>query len=225
MNFRFFLNKLKNKIRKKQDTSFNSAKYWDSRYVLNGNSGIGSYGRLAKFKARILNDFVEKRNILNIIEFGCGDGNQYSLANYDNYIGFDVSEKAIQLCSSKFRDSSNAKFYWYNKDVFYKKYGHLKADLCLSLDVIYHLIEDKVYEDHMSKLFASSKKYVIIYSSNYIEIKSSHVRCRKFTSWIEDNVSDVWSLESIVKNDYPYNVQNTKNTSMADFFFYKRNDN
>ncbi|HFK5799472.1 TPA: hypothetical protein ACG0L7_003353 [Enterobacter hormaechei subsp. oharae] len=52
-----------------------SAQYWDDRYRLAGNSGAGSYGRLADFKANVLNDFVAREKIGSVAEFGCGDGN------------------------------------------------------------------------------------------------------------------------------------------------------
>ncbi|TAT59972.1 hypothetical protein EGM92_29840 [Enterobacter cloacae] len=32
-----------------------------------------------------------------MMEFGCGDGNQLSLADYPRYTGFDISDHAIQL--------------------------------------------------------------------------------------------------------------------------------
>lgn len=40
------------------------------------------------------------------------------------------------------------------------------ADLSLSLDVIYHLVEDEVFETYINTLFKSARRYVIIYSSN-----------------------------------------------------------
>lgn len=76
----------------------NSKSYWESRYQKGGNSGFGSYGRLAKFKAEVLNDFVAKNSIQSVMEFGCGDGNQLKLAVYPKYIGLDVSPKAIKRC-------------------------------------------------------------------------------------------------------------------------------
>ena len=71
-----------------------SAQYWDDRYRLAGNSGAGSYGRLADFKANVLNEFVAREKIASVVEFGCGDGNQLSLSRYPRYTGFDVSEHA-----------------------------------------------------------------------------------------------------------------------------------
>ncbi|MDR2439202.1 MAG: class I SAM-dependent methyltransferase [Planctomycetaceae bacterium] len=79
-----------------------SKRYWDNRYCQGGNSGAGSYGRLAEFKAEILNKFVTENNINSVIEFGCGDGNQLMLANYPYYIGVDVSPKAIEICRELF---------------------------------------------------------------------------------------------------------------------------
>lgn len=44
---------------------FNSKKYWNDRYLTVGNSGAGSYNKLAQFKADIINNFVEKNQIIN----------------------------------------------------------------------------------------------------------------------------------------------------------------
>src|SRR5262249_52775171 len=61
--------------------------YWDSRYRRGGNSGAGSYGRLAEFKAEAVNRFVRENHILSVVEFGCGDGAQLELAQYPRYTG------------------------------------------------------------------------------------------------------------------------------------------
>src|SRR5689334_14993422 len=79
-----------------------SASYWADRYQAGGNSGVGSYGVLADFKAATLNDFVAANNVGSVIEFGCGDGNQLSLANYPRYLGLDVAKGAIELCRTRF---------------------------------------------------------------------------------------------------------------------------
>ena len=72
-----------------------SAKYWELRYRRGGNSGAGSYNNLAKFKANFLNNFVIENHIKSVIEWGCGDGHQLSLASYPQYIGYDVSKQSI----------------------------------------------------------------------------------------------------------------------------------
>jgi len=69
----------------------NTGDYWQQRYARGGNSGDGSYGKLADFKAEVLNEAVKELGITSVIEFGCGDGNQLTLANYPAYTGVDTS--------------------------------------------------------------------------------------------------------------------------------------
>ena len=64
---------------------FDSKKYWEKRYLKGGDSGDGSYGKLAEFKAKVINRFVKENEIKTIIEWGCGDGNQLTYMNYPNY--------------------------------------------------------------------------------------------------------------------------------------------
>ncbi len=82
--------------------SFNSAESWTKRYASGGNSGAGSYGRLAEFKADTINTFVRDRNINSVIEFACGDGNQLQLAEYPMYFGVDVAPLCITRCHEVF---------------------------------------------------------------------------------------------------------------------------
>lgn len=124
-----------------------SADYWETRYALNGNSGAGSYGRMARFKASIINEFMKTNDINTVVEFGCGDGNQLTQANYPNYLGIDVSQKAIELCKNRFKDDVSKSF-CHVDDV-----NNSKAELSMSLDVIYHLVEDAVYNKYMTDLF------------------------------------------------------------------------
>lgn len=194
-----------------------SEQYWEKRYQKGGNSGSGSYNHLAHFKAEIINDFVSKNSIKIVCELGSGDGNQLLLTKYPHYIGYDISPTIIEKAKSKFSDDPT------------KEFKHLKlienniSDLSLSLDVIYHLVEDHIFEDYMHKLFNSSKEYVIIYSSNqdqYIGEKSKHVKHRNFTKWVESNLKN-WELLKTIPNKYPYNGD-YKESSFADFFIYKK---
>ncbi len=178
-----------------------SDQYWEDRYRLGGNSGAGSYGRLAKFKADFLNDFVTRHQIKTIVEFGCGDGAQLTLAHYPIYTGFDVSKTSIEMCREKFKEKPNWSFFLVGSE---QHRTFHTAELALSLDVIYHLVEDEIYESYMSKLFASAEKYVIIYSYNFEKhYPSKHERGRRFTDWVDENATD-WQLIDIHKNKYPY---------------------
>lgn len=204
-------------ISKKTKKPFLSTQhYWENRYRSGGNSGHGSYGELSKFKAQILNDFVKKHTIKTVIEFGCGDGHQLSLAQYPSYIGFDISKKAIELCSKLFQHDETKIF----KHI--DEYANEKADLVLSLDVIFHLIEDDVFNQYMHQLFDSSGKKIIIYSSNTdinTPQQTAHFKNRHFSKWVEIHKPN-WVLEEFIPNPYPYNKEKTIG-SVSDFYVFK----
>jgi len=122
------------KIKGKQKL-FSSSEYWQSRYEAKGTSGAGSYKHLAEFKAEILNAFVKENGITTVIEFGCGDGNQLLLSKYPKYVGYDVSKISVEICQNLFSNDP-AKSFFMTKEL----QGEI-AELSLSLDVIYHLVE------------------------------------------------------------------------------------
>ena len=195
-----------------------SRDYWEHRYKIGGNSGVGSYNNLADFKAKVINNFIINKNIKTVIEWGSGDCNQLALANYKNYIGYDVSKTAIDICKKKFNNDKTKTFIFTDKNFNNNK----KADLSISLDVIYHLVEDNVFSSYMNNLFKSSNRYVCIYSSNVDKGWAQHVRHRKFSEWIDKYISNNWKLIKFIPNKYPYDPLNTHNTSFSDFYFYEK---
>jgi SAM-dependent methyltransferase len=198
-------------------STFSSGAYWERRYGAGGNSGAGSYSHLAEFKAQVLNSFVERERVESVVEFGCGDGNQLALSRYPQYTGYDVSESAVRICRDKFRDDPTKQFH------LVSEYNGHTADLALSLDVLFHLVEDPVFERYMHRLFESADTFVGIYSSNSNtnpSDQSVHVRHRRFTDWVDTHRPD-WKLILHVPNAFPYDGDYTK-TSFAEFFFYKR---
>lgn len=209
-------------IKLKQVLFPGSAEYWEQRYASGGSSGQGSYGRLAEFKAEVINDLVSGRGVESVIEFGCGDGNQLQLAKYPVYVGLDVSEKAVAMCREQFHDDAGKKFFLYDPSRFDDRASEYKADLALSLDVIYHLVEDAVYDTYLKHLFGSAGKYVILYASDRDQpggFYERHVRHRNFTKDITQRFPD-WTLSQKIKNKYPPG-EGSGETSFADFFIYE----
>ena len=192
-----------------------SAQYWESRYADGGTSGIGSYGESSRAKADFLNKFVHDHDIQSVVEFGCGDGNQLSLARYPRYVGLDVSPSALGLCKNRFAGDQTKSFFLYNGDCFVD-YAHLfSSDLALSLDVLYHLTEDSVFEIYMNHLFAAGRRYVIVYSTNEERRGTApHVRHRNFSSWV-DKRSPNWKLTQITGGP-------VSEARQPEFFVYKR---
>jgi SAM-dependent methyltransferase len=195
-----------------------SSSYWEHRYRQGGNSGSGSFGRLAEFKAEILNNFVKKMGVQSVIEFGCGDGAQLALAEYPRYVGIDVAEGSIIACRKRFAGDATKAFYLSSK--MPKDLG--RFDLALSLDVIYHLVEDEVYYAYMRSLFAHSGRFVAVYSSNLVAPSDApHVRHRFFTEWVKANEPQ-WRQTAHFPNPYPFDPARPTETSFADFYFFER---
>ena len=211
------------KKKKPNKTAFtDSGQYWEQRYRAGKNSGSGSYGRLAEFKADVLNGFVADHDISSIVEWGCGDGNQLKLANYKSYIGLDVSLKAIDLCKSLFEADQSKKFLHIDASASNEKIEAISGQVAISLDVIYHLVEDDVFNGYMHQLFNSAKDYVIIYSSNHLnDSKQPHVKHRIFTDWVKENLS-CWQLYKKIDNNYAFDKAAPEQTSRADFYFFKK---
>jgi hypothetical protein len=194
-----------------------SGDYWDRRYRRGGTSGPGSYGDQARFKAAFLNQFAATHGIETVVEFGCGDGNQLSLARYPNYLGLDVSERAIALCRGLFDGDHTKRFELYDPESFSPG---ILGDLVLSLDVILHLVEDEIFDQHLQHLFAAAGRSVIIYGADVDQGRSSsaaHVRWRRFTSVIADRFP-YWELAEVTPGLEP---AAGADDPRSDFFVYR----
>jgi SAM-dependent methyltransferase len=191
-----------------------SAEYWRQRYAGGADSGPGSYGKFARFKARVLNDFFKEQGVQTVIEFGSGDGNQLALLDVPEYLGVDISPEAVGQCRARFAGAPGRRF------ILADQFGSERADCTLSLDVIYHLVEDAAFDAYMRRLFASARCWVVVYSSNREAdaADGAHVRHRRFTDWIAANEPG-WRLFSHVPNEHPYRGD-YRTGSFADFYFY-----
>lgn len=90
----------------------------------------------------------------------------------------------------------------------------MKSNLTLSLDVLYHILEEDLFIDYIKNLFNYSNNFVLIYSSNVKGIKLNHIYTRKFTDYIS-NLFPNWQLIEKIDQKYP-------KKSSADFYLYKK---
>ena len=198
---------------------FNSKVFWENNYKNNGNSGEGSYGELAQFKADIINDFISKNNITSMIDYGMGDGNQLKYFNINNidYTGIDVSLTVIDNCKKIYNNDDKKKF------IHDEQIENIEANLVISCDVIYHLIEDNIYFEYMKNLFNMSNKYVIIYSRDEELDPTIHVKFRKFTDYIKKYVNN-FNLIDEIPNKFPEIIINNKYVggSSCNFYIYSK---
>lgn len=191
-----------------------SVSYWERRYAHGGTSGDGSYGTLGEAKAAFLNGFVQEYAVRSVIEFGCGDGHQLTMSNYPRYVGLDVSRTALELCKRRFAEDQTKSFFLYNGACFVDHDCLFTAELAISLDVIYHLIEDLVFETYMKHLFAAGERFVVVYSTDTETRATAHVRHRRFTAWVEAHCPQ-WKLMRVTSGPSP-------GPTRADFYVYQR---
>jgi hypothetical protein len=133
------------------------AEYWERRYRAGKRgSGPGSQGAEAERKAAFINALVAEHGVNRIVDWGCGDA-------------------AIALCEERVTLPRRT---WVRFDGW-KKPDLPPAQLALSLDVIFHLTEDRLYRRHLRLLFGSAP-LVCIHSSNRDEPGEAHVLHREF---------------------------------------------
>lgn len=220
IEFQLLPPEIREKLLDNKYANFSSGQYWEDRYKKGLTSGYGSYGRLAEFKSKVINKFIEDESIERVIEFGCGDGNQLSMLRVKNYIGVDISPTIINKCKNRFQEDVTKLFFTNEKYLE----NPLKGMLTLSIDVIFHLIEDDVFENYMTMLFDAAERYCIIYAcdENWLESDDTHVRRRKFNKWIAENLKE-WRLMQVTYNKYPHDgSRNPKDLSFSNFYFYER---
>ncbi|WP_425078937.1 hypothetical protein [Ruegeria denitrificans] len=191
---------------------FSSTDYWQRRYEHGKTSGAGSYGRLAVYKANFINTMVEMEGVDSVVELGSGDGNQAQLFDIPKYTGLDVSDLCVRRCNEVFRSRPN----WVFKNADSEVEPH---DVSLSLDVIYHLTEDSVFDNYMRRLFGLAQRYVVIYSSDFdLNPSNQHVRHRPYSAWIEDFMPG-WQLYCEEEN--PFAVKGHAHASKNSFAAFK----
>ena len=212
-------------IRNYRQKKFDSKSYWERRYRDGGNSGSGSYNNLANFKAEVINSFVDEKAIETVLELGVGDGNQLSLSNYKHYVGLDVSKSALQVCIEKFKNDKNKSFFLYDTETFQDNFNLFRFDLTLSLDVVFHLVEDIIYFKYLEDLFGCSKKYVIIYAYdtqilNYVRQTGTHEKPRDYWKDIE-KIYPEWKCIKVIENQFPIEEHGMVNGTCSKFYIYE----
>lgn len=190
-----------------------SARYWEMRYRLGGTSGAGSYGPDRQYKATFLNRFFRTHDVKSVIDFGFGDGSQLQDLVVKQYLGFDVSPAAVERCRALFAGDPTKEFRLVDD------YRGERAEVSLSLDVLYHLVEDEVFDAYLARLFAASQRWVIVYATNRDDTRAArgkHVRDRAFTATASSRFPDFRLVES------PPRPPELENVEGASFFVFER---
>lgn len=154
---------------------FDIANYWDRRYARGRTSGAGSEGELAAAKAAHVRNIIDREQVSSIIDWGAGDGHVLGLIRPQvPYHGIDVSRIAVTRLQRMFPQHSFS---------LATNYRGNRADLALSLDVIFHLVNELDYEVYMQRLFGSAERLVLIHATDHDGGQTSrHVKWRHWTA-------------------------------------------
>jgi len=139
--------------------------YWDRRYSRGGSSGAGSVGKLREWKwERII---YYAKNIDDVIDVGCGDRSFWYGRSCKNYIGIDSSKVIIDKLKKR-KDGQ----YIYAEEL--PDLPPVRIVLCL--DVLFHVMDDGLYERMIQKLKEYSNEWIFIYTwlEDPLEKPSSH---------------------------------------------------
>lgn len=199
-----------------------SQEYWEKRYAKGGNSGPGSYTEFAEYKAKVMNRLIAEHKVATAIEFGCGDGNQLAMIQYPNYHGLDVSLSAVERCKALFRSDHTKRFSLYRPMDFNPTDPLFRADLGVSMDVLFHLVEQDVFETYLTHLFASAERLVVIYARDVDGPPTFHERNRAFTKYI-GTLAPGWRLKEHLPSPFKSKARTkTEAGNTAEFFVFAK---
>lgn len=199
-----------------------SSDYWESRYQAGGTSGAGSYGAIAIGKAEVLNSIVSRYGINTVTELGCGDGNQLTLASYDSYIGLDISPTAVRQCIYRHGGDRSKSFFLYDPTCFHDPRGLLTSELAISIDVLYHVVEDESFHTHLEHLFSLSSKLVVVFSDDEsLPSPVAHVRHRAFTPLVAARFPQ-WRLVERLEHPMFRHTDPDEESVFASFFVFEQ---
>ncbi len=122
----------------------------------------------------------------------------------------------MKSCEDRFRDDCTKRFLLYDNTFPFKQNELHPADLTLSIDVLYHLVEDEVFGVYVKNLFHYSNEYVLIYSSDFERAHHSpHQVDRRFSPLIQEKIREFQLITKIIN---PHKGEET----MSDWYFYRR---
>lgn len=131
-------------------------KYWDMRYKFGGISGSGSVGKIRADKWVIMDKYID--NIDDIIDVGCGDLVFWGNRMPKNYTGIDISSYRIEKNQELYPDK-----------LFITSPAQIRLDLpptkiVTCMDVLQHIMNDKIFEDIIYNLIHYSSKWIFIHT-------------------------------------------------------------
>lgn len=185
--------------------------YWNKRYSAGLNSGQGSIGELRKFK---WDTILSKTTIKNksVLDYGCGDlsfWKDHIHPEVKKYTGYDISEFIILNHKQKWLDIHPRVSFTHNiVDV-------PKHDLVFCFDVLFHIIDENLFNYTLKNLISRAKDLLFIYTWRKNPLRYQF----KFPPFTKKGFLIKTRIEKITDNEYQ------KYRDFSDYFYkFTEND-
>jgi len=130
--------------------------YWDRRYLSGASSGGGSVGRTRDWKWGLIDEHVEISG-KSVLDVGCGDLSFWENRDCKRYTGLDFSDVVIEKNLLRRPD-------WSFRCTDASEPADLSTQIVLCLDVLFHVLEDPVYEGILRNLSRWTEEKLFIYT-------------------------------------------------------------
>lgn len=162
---------------------FSGAAYWERRYADGRTSGAGSEGERAVAKAERVNAVIREYDVWSVIDWGCGDGTVLKrITPGVHYLGVDISPTVLDKVTA---EHSRRSFLLDTPGSRATQW--LRADMALSMDVLFHLTDEADYRTHLLRLFGCARSVVLVYATDYDGGRTArHVLRRRWTPDVAD---------------------------------------
>jgi hypothetical protein len=165
-----------------------SAPYWEKRYATGGTSGAGSYGPAARWKSEVVNRWVADNGVTPVVDLG--------------------------WCIEQYAGDATKSFAAFDPAAWHDPAGWFRADLGLSMEVIFHLVEDEVLDSYLQQLFGAAERFVVICAYDGLMPARAYEHHRPFTPWVVQHAPD-WEL--VEHERHPPEID-----LLSDLYLYRR---
>lgn len=132
--------------------------YWDQHYGEGGISGEGSIGDYRNWKWQIIKKYTDNsENLGSVIDVGCGDISFWQGKTCQDYLGIDISKTIVEKNQAKRPEWT---FVCDSADV----HKDIKADYVFCFDILFHIMDDNMYEKILKNIISYSRNMIFIYT-------------------------------------------------------------
>lgn len=164
------------------------AGHWSRRWRAAADSGAGAIVGDGVDKARFVSDFVKEQEVASVIDWGCGEGEVLEKLDLHGveYTGVETSAAAVERMRRRFAERP--------EHTFTLPHGcdrWERRELALSLEALPRCSGEREYDDHLAKLFGSSRRFVLIGTAD--DAAARHVRPRSIVRDVAERFPE-WEL-------------------------------